>query len=172
MVRRFLIGDSGIFTSIINQLANDGSCSGDFADEKFPRFDWLTQGQEAAKDGLSKLVSWLTTFRASCSASKPNTPPDLLGFLKSRACTVAKDLRPELKRRGVTPGGSSKAVLADAIFAHVQCHLDGYPLAVEVNDGIADGKAKGALMGWAPCGFVGEKPPPATAAAAAAAGGV
>ena len=54
----------------------------------------------------------------------------------------------------------------------MQCHLDGYPLAVEANDGIADGKAKGALMSWAPCGFVGEKPPPATAAAAAAAGGV
>jgi len=150
-LHNFLIGDGGIFTVIIDQLAEEGKCSGNYVDANFPRDNWFVRGQAALPECLADTIAWLEKFKKS--VSKPETPSGLLAFLGSRRVTVEAHLKPEMKRRGVKPDGTNKDNIAKAIFDHVLEHLDGYVLAVDMG-----GMSQGAQMGWAPCGYEGDKP--------------
>lgn len=129
---------------MILQLKSDGRCSGDYADELWPRSDHLCAGQEGLVTALKKTEAYLASLHL------PPAAVGLKAWLSRKA--VKKVHRVELKRRKL-PVSGKKEELSQRIFAHVASlrleGLEGYGSYVDDT---------GVSRAAAPEGYTGDLP--------------
>jgi hypothetical protein len=126
---------------MVAQLKADGRCSGQYADELWPRLNWQADGQKKLDEALTETEAFL----ANRDWMPPAPMVGLLAWLKHNKTTLTNVHAPECKRRGLSTAGG-KAAVSERIVAHVVAH----PLAFQVTDG----KTYGAR----PLRYVGELP--------------
>ena len=107
------------FEAMLDQLEQDGKCSGEYSDDKWSEKsrDRLTKGQKNFEEALPATVEWLKKQEAPEEVVPEQET--LLAWLSKRGTTIAKVLVPELRRRGLTVSGN-KPDLASRINAHAQ----------------------------------------------------
>lgn len=113
------------FTAMIDQIAADGKCSGEYSDSEWPRGEVasLADGQAKLETvGLLSLQKHLESFANGGAATA--MPTDLRAFLKSPFAKVA-DLKAECRRRGLR-ASANKPDLADAIAKHAEKNPGGF----------------------------------------------
>lgn len=116
---------SAPFKAIIDQIAADGKCSGEYADSEWPREEVasLVDGQTKLETvGLPSLQKHLESFANGGAAT--TMPTDLRTFMKS-PFTKVRDLKAECRRRGLRTSGP-KPDLADAIASHAEKNPGGF----------------------------------------------
>jgi hypothetical protein len=106
---------------MVSQLRFDGRCSGDYADELWPRSDHLGDGQK----GLVKALAVTVTYLAKEGAPPVPAPVGLEAWLTYSQTTLRTVHDVELQRRQLAKTGG-KREKSLRIVAHVTAFPGGY----------------------------------------------
>jgi len=142
------------FREMLAQLDEAGKCSGDYADQLWPRCNHLKDGQE----GLEKALLSTEDFHRQLLV--PVVPTTLLSWLNHTKTTVRKVHEVEFARRGLPAniGSEKKGGKSQRIFDHVTANPGGFAHA-----------QTGLHCDARPIGFDGDLPVVVVAAVTAAA---
>jgi len=123
---------------MIDQIAKDGKCSGNFADEQWPREKIVSLAEGQAKLEETCLPSLQAHLESVGQERKVAMPEDLRTFLKSSFMTT-DHLKDECRRRGINHSKKKRSDLADAVADHAAENPGGF-----TNENIRD---KDAVLG-------------------------
>jgi len=143
------------FEEMVAQLKAGVGCTGEYADELWPRErseGLLARGAAGVEVALKLTEDFHAKFVAALTA--PAEPEGLLEWLNHSKQVMTKVHGPELVRRGLTLSGN-KGEKSERIYQHVLAHRGGYTSAKDEKD-----------YGAPPWGYGGAAPAPAAAAAA------